>query len=70
MKTSKTVSICQHRFTYLKYVSRTREKAACTSCFLLPIVLCTKVGRQTNIVDDFNDLHRTQNTRSVVKYIL
>jgi len=23
METSKTVSICQHRFTYLKYVSQT-----------------------------------------------
>lgn len=61
METSKTVSICQHRFTYyLKYVSQTREKPGCTSCFFLPIGLCTIVGQQT-IVNVFNDFYRSSN---------
>jgi len=59
METSKTVYIFQRRFTYLKCVPNTR-KPACTSCFLLPIGLRTKVGRQT-IVNVFNDFYRSSN---------
>lgn len=59
METSKTVSICRRRFTYLKCVPNMR-KSACTSCFLLPIGLCIKVGQQT-IVNVFNDFYRSSN---------